>query len=204
MREHSFSSIAHPFPPQPSYGMVHGRFQPFHIGHLQYTLAALQRCAHLIVGITNPDPSAIVQEQTDPDRHRPEANLFTFFERQLMIRAALAEEGVDLSRLSIVPFPIHHPERWHYYCPREAIQFMRLFSAWGAEKRRRFQERGWTVEVLDAGVAKQVNGSEVRRLLRDGHGWQDCVPPAVVKVLNEIKAVERLQHSQATLGMSEC
>jgi nicotinamide-nucleotide adenylyltransferase len=46
--------------------MVHGRFQPFHSGHLQYALAALQRCAHLIVGITNPDPSAIVQEQTDP------------------------------------------------------------------------------------------------------------------------------------------
>ncbi len=180
--------------------MVHGRFQPFHTGHLQYALAALQRCAHLIVGVTNPDPSAIVQEQTDPDRHRPEANLFTFFERQLMIRGALAEEGVDLSRVSIVPFPIHHQERWRYYCPREAIQFMRLFSAWGEEKRRRFLAMGWTVEVLDVGAAKQVSGSEVRLRLRDGYGWQDCVPLAVVKILDEIKAVERLQ---TTAGMSE-
>ena len=202
MQEYSFSSKSYPLSTQAAYGMVHGRFQPFHTGHLQYALAALQRCAHLIVGVTNPDPSAIVQEQTDPDRHRPEANLFTFFERQLMIRAALAEQGVNLSHLSIVPFPIHHPERWHYYCPREAIQFMRLFSAWGEEKRRRFQEMGWTVEVLDIGVAKQVSGGEVRRRLRDRHGWQECVPPAVVKVLDEIKAVERLQRLQATTGMS--
>ena len=203
MREHSFSSIPELLPPQAAYGMVHGRFQPFHTGHLQYALAALQRCTHLIVGVTNPDPSAIVQEWTDPNRHRPEANLFTFFERQLMIRGALAEEGVDLSRVSIVPFPIHHPERWHYYCPREAIQFMRLFSAWGEEKRRRFQEMGWTVEVLDIGVAKQVSGSEVRLRLRDGHGWQKCIPLAVVKILDKIKAVERLQQLQTTTEMSE-
>jgi nicotinamide-nucleotide adenylyltransferase len=175
------------------YGMVHGRFQPFHTGHLRYVLAALQHCQHLIIGITNPDPSAIVQEQTDSDRHRREANLFTFFERQWMVRAALADAGIELTRLSIVPFPIHHPERWSYYCPREAIQFMRVFSAWGEEKRRRFQERGWTVEVLDSGSAKEVSGSEVRRRLREGQGWRECVPPAVAMVLDEIKAGERVR-----------
>ena len=171
-----------------------GRFQPFHNGHLQYVLSALQRCTHLIIGVTNPDPSTIVPEHTDPERHRPEANLFTFFERQRMIRAALMEAGVELTRISIVPFPIHHPERWPYYCPREATQFMRLFSAWGEEKRRRFQELGWTVEVLDSGSVKHVSGSEVRRRLREGQGWQECVPPAVAVILDEIKAIERVRN----------
>jgi nicotinamide-nucleotide adenylyltransferase len=178
------------------YGMVHGRFQPFHTGHLQYVLSALQRCSHLIIGVTNSDPSTIVQEPTDPNRHRPEANLFTFFERQLMIRAALAEAGIEWTRISIVPFPIHHPDRWAYYCPREATQFMRLFSAWGEEKRRRFQELGWTVEVLDSGSVKDVSGSEVRRRLREEQGWRECVSPAVAVILDEIKAVERLRNGE--------
>jgi len=175
------------------YGMVHGRFQPFHCGHLQYALAALARCEHLIVGITNPDPSLIVPEATDPERHRPTANVFTFFERQRMIRSALAEVGVDLTHVSIVPFPIHHPERWLCYCPAETTQFVRLLSAWGREKAKRFQEKGWAVEVLDASAAKDVSGYEVRRRLREGQGWEDLVPCAVAQVLKEISAVERLR-----------
>ena len=94
------------------YGMVHGRFQPFHSGHLHYTLEALNRSEHLIIGITNPDPSEMQSEAADTQRHTPEANPFTFFERQWMIRAALVGVAVELSRVSIVPFPIHAPERW--------------------------------------------------------------------------------------------
>lgn len=37
------------------YGMIHGRFQPFHL-HLTYLRAALELCQTLIIGITNPDP----------------------------------------------------------------------------------------------------------------------------------------------------
>ncbi len=36
-------------------GCVHGRFQPFHNGHLEYVLAAQSRCAFLWVGITKYD-----------------------------------------------------------------------------------------------------------------------------------------------------
>jgi nicotinamide-nucleotide adenylyltransferase len=174
------------------YGMVHGRFQPFHFGHLEYVLAAFQRCEHLIVGITNPDPSLIVAEATDSERHKPEANLFTFFERQRMIRAALVEASIELSRISIVPFPIHHPERWRFYCPQETVLFIRLYSDWGKEKMRRFQERGWVVEILDPGVAKHVSGGEVRRRLQAAQGWEALVPPAVAEVLREIGAAERI------------
>ena len=132
------------------YGMVHGRFQPFHTGHLHYTLEALRRSEHLIIGITNPDPSETQVEETDAQRHTPEANPFTFFERQRMIRAALVDEAVELSCVSIVPFPIHTPQRWQYYCPKETVQFIRVFSEWGKEKVARFQEAGWPVEILDS------------------------------------------------------
>ncbi len=175
------------------YGMVHGRFQPFHTGHLHYTLAAFKRSEHLIVGITNPDPSVICEEGADADRHRPEANPFTFFERQWMIHAALAEASVDLKRVSIVPFPIHHPDRWIHYCPKETLQFIRVFSAWENEKVSRFQQAGWPVEVLDAGATKGASGRQVRRCLAQGVGWEDLVPPGVAEILWEIGASERLK-----------
>ncbi|MBM4256361.1 MAG: adenylyltransferase/cytidyltransferase family protein [Deltaproteobacteria bacterium] len=173
------------------YGMIHGRFQPFHNGHWEYTQAALARCDLLIIGITNPDPSLVVYEPADNGRHLPEANPFTFFERQRMVQATLLEANVPLFRVAIVPFPIHHPERWASYCPAETVQFLRLFSAWGNEKLRRFQDNGWSVEVLDEGVAKEVSGTEIRRRLRAGQGWEELVPPGTASVLRAIGAEER-------------
>lgn len=176
-----------------AYGMIHGRFQPFHRGHLQYALAALARCEHLIVGITNPDPFLIVPEATDQERHHPSANVFSFFERLCMIRAALSEAQIAMTQVSIVPFPIHHPERWRFYCPAETVHFVRLFSPWGAEKVRRLQRYGWSVEILSDGAAKEISGREVRTRLCQGAGWEELVPPAVAKVLEQLRAPQRLR-----------
>ena len=175
------------------YGMIHGRFQPFHNGHWEYARTALARCDFLIIGVTNPDPSLIVPELADSERHLPEANPFTFFERQQMIQATLADADVSLFRVAIVPFPIHHPERWVYYCPAGTTQFVRLFSAWGKEKLRRFKDNGWRVEILDEGATKEVSGSEVRRQILEGQGWEKLVPSGVARVLREIGAAERLR-----------
>jgi nicotinamide-nucleotide adenylyltransferase len=175
------------------YGMIHGRFQPFHSGHWKYAHAALARCDFLIIGITNPDPSLVVPEAADSERHLPEANPFTFFERQRMIQATLVEAAMPLARVAIVPFPIHHPDRWEYYCPRETVQFIRIFSSWGQEKLQRFRDNGWQVEVLDEGAAKEISGSEVRRRMRNGQAWEELVPAGAARVLREIGAVERVR-----------
>ena len=68
--------------------MIHGRFQPFHHGHLAYLTAAAARCERLLVGITNPDRLRTRPEADDPKRHLPEANPFTYTERLLMVTAA--------------------------------------------------------------------------------------------------------------------
>ena len=58
----------------PRYGMMHGRFQPYHNGHHEYMQLAFERCETLLIGITNPDPSQIAEESTADHRHREEAN----------------------------------------------------------------------------------------------------------------------------------
>ena len=42
--------------------MIHGRFQPFHKGHLEYLAGAAERSDEVFVGITNPDPARIKPE----------------------------------------------------------------------------------------------------------------------------------------------
>ena len=81
-----------------SSGMIHGRFQPFHNGHLEYLRGAAERSDEVFVGITNPDPQRIKEEATDPLRHLPESNPFTYVERLLMIEAVAKDEGIHRAR----------------------------------------------------------------------------------------------------------
>lgn len=168
--------------------MIHGRFQPFHNGHLDYLRKAAARCEVLIVGITNPDPTAVVPEADAPIRHLESANPFTFFQRLFMVRQTVLGEGYDLVRVPIVPFPIHHPERWRHYMPAGTVHYVRVFSTWERAKSERMAQAGLRVEVLDPGAAKAVSGEEVRRRLREGGDWQALVPPAVVQIIDQIRA----------------
>ena len=171
------------------YGMVHGRFQPFHNHHLEYALKALARCKHLIIGITNPDPLEIKQEETSEHRHLDDANPFTFFQRMRMIRGALKGEGVAPDAVSFVPFPIHHPERWPYYlpAPQDVTLFIRVFSKWEETKVQRFRSCGWTVEVLDPGDVKGIEATQVRQRLESGGAWEELVPEAVARIIKDLR-----------------
>jgi nicotinamide-nucleotide adenylyltransferase len=168
-------------------GMVHGRFQPFHAGHLEYLRGAADRCEEIFVGITNPDPERVLPEASDPLRHLPESNPFTYVERLLMVKAAALDAGIDLVRLHVIPFPVNEPELWHAYVPDDVVQFIRLFSAWGGTKLQRLRETGYEVVVLDEGAAKEVSGADVRAAIREGGDWESLVPPGVADVLKRLE-----------------
>jgi nicotinamide-nucleotide adenylyltransferase/phosphinothricin biosynthesis protein PhpF len=167
--------------------MIHGRFQPFHLGHLEYLKGAAGRSDEVFVGITNPDPERIKPEASDPLRHLPESNPFTYVERLLMVKAAARDARIDLSRLHVIPFPVNEPELWHAYVPDDVVQFIRLFSDWGGTKLERLRDAGYEVVVLDEGAAKEVSGADVREALRDGGDWESMVPPGVADVLKRLE-----------------
>ena len=79
----------------PLVGVIHGRFQVLHNDHLKYLLAGKVRCKHLVVGITNPDPTLTREDSADPKRTRLISNPLTYFERYTMVGAALVEAGVS-------------------------------------------------------------------------------------------------------------
>jgi nicotinamide-nucleotide adenylyltransferase len=167
--------------------MVHGRFQPFHNGHLEYLRGAADRCDELFVGITNPDPTRIKPEPADPLRHLPESNPYTYVERLLMVKAAAADAGLDLAHVHVIPFPINEPELWPAYVPEDVVHFIRLFSDWGDAKVDRLRETGYEVVVLDEGAEKEVSGAQVRGALREGQDWERLVPPGVARVIAQLE-----------------
>jgi nicotinamide mononucleotide adenylyltransferase len=172
-----------------TFGMVHMRSQPFHNEHLGYILNALGKSRNLIIGITNPDPETIREETTSPHRHTPEANRWTYFQRMAMISLSLADQGVDLQNISIIPFDPTSPSKWPYYLPspRNVIQYVRLFSSWEEKKAEIFQSQGFEVFVIDRRAPKNITGSQVRELMREGLPWKQLVPEGTQKVLHMIE-----------------
>jgi nicotinamide-nucleotide adenylyltransferase len=167
-------------------GMIHGRFQPFHNGHLDYLKAALSRCDRLIVGITNPEPATIIETAFDDHRHQTDANPYSFYLRTRMIQESITTSPDCADRFSditIVPFPIHTPSVWAHYVPgSDVIQFMRLLDPWDDEKRRSFSAYGFSIQILDGG--RLTSGIEVRaQLRRGGLDWQQNVPDGTRRIL---------------------
>jgi cytidyltransferase-like protein len=169
--------------------MVHGRFQPFHNGHLEYLEGAAERSDEVFVGITNPDPTRIKPEKSDPLRHLPESNPWSYPDRLLMVKAAAADLGLDLARVHVIPFPVNEPDLWPAYVPEGVTQYLRLFSPWGGTKLERLQEARYEVVILDEGAEKELSGSDVRRALREGGDWESLVPPGVARVIRELERV---------------
>jgi cytidyltransferase-like protein len=164
--------------------MIHGRFQPFHNGHLEYLRGAAARSERVFVGITNPDPERIKEERTDPLRHLPESNPFTYTERLLMIEAVAADEAITVH---VIPFPVNEPELWPAYVPEGVTQYLRLFSEWGGTKLERMRDAGYEVVVLDRGVEKEISGIDVRDAIRSGGDWESFVPPGVARVIRSFE-----------------
>ena len=164
--------------------MIHGRFQPFHNGHLEYLRGAAARSDEVFVGITNPDPARIKEEPSDPLRHLPESNPFSYVERLLMVTAVAADEGI---RAHVIPFPVNEPELWSAYVPDGVTQYLRLFSEWGGTKLERMKQAGYEVVILDEGSEKEVSGAEVRAAIREGRRWHELVPPAVARVIGSLE-----------------
>jgi cytidyltransferase-like protein len=163
--------------------MIHGRFQPFHNGHLEYLRGAAARSDVVFVGITNPDPQRIKEEPSDPLRHLPESNPFTYVERLLMVSEVAHDEGI---RAHVIPFPVNEPELWQAYVPDGVTQYLRLFSEWGGTKLERMKAAGYEVVILDQGSDKQISGIDVRDALRSGGDWESLVPPGVARVIKSL------------------
>lgn len=176
-------------------GVIHGRFQVLHNDHLRYLEAGRNRCGHLVVGITNPDPGVTGFDRADPERSRPSHNPLTYYERYRMVRAVLVECGWAPDSFSIVPFPVNRPELYAHYVPMDAVFFLTIYDEWGQKKLEMFQSMGLRTCVLwrKSPSEKGLSGTEIRDRIATGEPVDGLVPPAVAGIIEEIGLAARLR-----------
>jgi cytidyltransferase-like protein len=167
------------------FGCVHGRFQPFHLGHLEYVLGALQKVDHLIIGITNFYPAT--DKESPAHRFAQDENPFSFWERHQLIEAAMAGESIERSRFSIVPFPIERPELVQNFVEVDTVMYTTIYDRWNVEKARRLKKQGFDVRVLWRRREKKYEGRKVRESLRADTIEKDkLVPDGTIDLLKRL------------------
>ncbi len=182
--------------PKAEMGVIHGRFQVFHNDHLVYLRSGMALCRHLVVGITNPDPTLTRSDRADPKRSDPSANPLTYFERYLMVRSALEGAGIESSCFSVVPFPINIPELYRHYVPLDALFFLSIYDDWGRRKLEYFKSLGLATHVLRevSPDQKGLSATDIRRKMVQNEPWEELVPPAVTRLLYKWDIPARLRN----------
>ncbi|MCY1156213.1 MAG: cytidyltransferase-related enzyme [Nitrososphaera sp.] len=163
-------------------GLMLGRFQPFHRGHLALTKQILSECDELLIIIGSAQFNFI---DKDP---------FSAGERVLMIHEALKEAGVDLSRCYIIPVANdENNARWLAYIRSMVPPFDVLYSGNDFVKYlARSQDSSIVIEDPMFAEINEYNGTNIRRLMQEGKPWEHLVPPAVAKVIQQVGGIVRI------------
>jgi cytidyltransferase-like protein len=166
-------------------GVILGRFQPFHIGHLEFANAAKKRCDRLVIGITNPAIARLATNDAPLDRKSSASNPFTFFQRLEMIEGALVEEGWRARDFAIVPADIDTMGSLGSYLPepRRSKVYVTIYDQWGEEKVQKIVDEGYEIEILwrRSMADRATSGTEVRSLIETGSVWSHLVPKGAIE-----------------------
>ena len=163
-------------------GILIGRMQPVHNGHMQVIKKILDEVDEIIIGIGS---AQLSHEAKDP---------FTAGERLVMISQALAEEGIDSSKYYIIPMQdINFNAIWVSHVKMLTPPFSIVYSGNSLVKQL-FSEEGFEVRQPPLYDRLHLSGTEVRRRILEDENWQELVPKATADVINEINGIERMKN----------
>jgi nicotinamide-nucleotide adenylyltransferase len=167
-------------------GVFVGRFQPFHKGHLGAIKNILGKVEELVIIVGSSQYS-----------HRVD-NPFTAGERVTMVRRALKDEGIQLSRIWIIPVPdVHQHMLWVSqivgYCPKFDVVYANEPLTC-----RLFLEAGYKVEKLPPIKRDVYLATEIRKRMLTGADWEKFVPKSVADYIKEIEGDVRLRDLNKT------
>jgi len=161
-------------------GLLIGRFQPFHLGHLDAVLFGLSRTENLFIGIGSSNKS---NERKNP---------FSAEERTEMIISSIESSMIDRLKIFDIPDVDNH-EKWTFEIDQIVPKYDVVFSNDEFTKTL-FERRKIDVIPVVLKDREKFSGTNIRNLITDGKNWQDLVPRGTRKVLDKINAIERLKN----------
>ena len=161
-------------------GVVIGRFQPFHNGHLLLIRQILRECNEALIVVGS------------AQRNYTFANPFTAGERILMIRKSLIEGGVDVSKIIIIPLiDIEDNAMWFPMLVSMLPPFDIIYS--GNQLVVSLASSHLEVRSPKFVRKKHYNGSYIRHRILSGQKWSNLVSKSVFDIICSIDGINRIK-----------
>lgn len=164
-----------------------GRFQPFHLGHLDAVrqIFADGKTRFLVIGIGSAE-----------ENYTPE-NPFSAGERFEMIFDSLLEAGITADRFNICPIRnIHHYGLWPHHNKLLLPPFARVYS--GSPLVKMLFGDNANLEVCTLQDNTGITATAVRAALKADDDIENLVPTATITLLKKIGAAERMRNIDKT------
>ena len=161
-------------------GILIGRFQPLHKGHVNAIEFARDNSERLFVIVGSAEKS------------NQERNPFSFEERKRMIGLALKGKKLQ-DNISIVPIndARNHTE-WIKSIKNTIGEYNLIFTN-DELTEKLFKEDGAEVLNVPLQDRNELSATEVRKRLELDKEWESLVTPEIAQYLKEINAVERMK-----------
>ena len=159
-------------------GLLIGRFQPFHLGHLDAVRFALSSVDKLFIG------------RGSSNKFNEKRNPFTADERKQMIESSLDEATREKIKIYYIP-DVNDHKKWTYQVDEIVPKYDTVFSN-DEFTHTLFGKRGITVISVPLKQREVLSGTDIRVKIRDDQDWSGLVPEGTKKVLLKINAKDRL------------
>ena len=161
-------------------GLLIGRFQPFHLGHLDAVLFGLSRTENLFIGIGSSNKS---NESRNP---------FSAKERREMIISSIEPSIAEQIKIFDIPDVGDH-EKWAFEIDKIVPKYDVVFTN-DEFTQTLFEKREMNVVPVVLKDREKFSGTNIRNLITEDKNWRDLVPQGTRNVLDSINAKERLKN----------
>jgi nicotinamide-nucleotide adenylyltransferase len=167
-------------------GLYVGRFQPFHLGHLEAVKHILSKVDELVVVVGSAHDSHTLD------------NPFTAGERITMIRLALKEAKIGANRYTVLPLPdAEFHKVWVSHLLSQTPSFDLVFTNEPLTGRL-LKEAGMRVEKIPMFNRTAYTATEVRKRIIEGKNWEELLPKSVVSYIKQVRGDERMREIAQT------
>jgi nicotinamide-nucleotide adenylyltransferase len=157
-------------------GLFIGRFQPFHLGHLQDIKNALKEVDHLAIGIGSSN-----------EDHTKE-NPFTAKERAEMINTVLPNNSIRKYIIFTIP-DFHDDKKWLEHIETLVPKFDIVYT--GNEWTERCFKGKYRVKRVN--MLENVSSTIIRHRILNDKDWEELVPKEIVEYISKIQGVVRVK-----------
>jgi len=160
-------------------GLLIGRFQPFHFGHLEAIQFGLSKIDKLWIGIGS--------SNKPPEKSNP----FTADERKEMILSSINDSVSKLIQIFPIPDLDNH-KKWIENIDSIVPKFDVVFTNDELTKSL-YSKLGKNVITVPFKQREILSGTNIREKIVSDQDWKDLVPEGTKTVLEKIDAKNRLK-----------